>query len=342
MRDEGPKQRASVTFQCRGCRLTWEAAPARIEDAPEQEHHPWRYFATCANCGSEVKQAPWERALLKAWVNATGPKTPEGIAATSKNLEGHPTPEEAKRTRFNGMKHGMSARVATYFPAKPDGYAFCNGCEVSRSWCAAQVACTKKTELFMLHHAAFEQRDPKRLMGVYSELQSALFAVLQQVLQTIIADGVKIVAPQYYTDKDGTLIIADYYDDKTGEKKTIWDIQAHPLFKPLGELLSRVGLTLADMGMTTKVIEQDEGELGKLAGDQSGQEALTEYQKRQQAVLEQLAGAIERGREKTASDPVLIEYSQASGEAKTVSLTPGPSASPSVFPDPGGRGEVPA
>ncbi len=323
MKDKGPTQRSSVTFQCRGCRLTWTAAPARIEDAPEAEHHPWRYFANCAKCGTEVAQAPWERALLKAWVNATGPKTPEGIAATSKNLDGHPTPDEARRTRFNGMKHGMSARVATYFPAKPDGYSFCSGCEVDRAWCAAQVACTKKTELFMLHHAAFEQRDPKRLMGVYSELQAALFAVLQQILQTIIADGVKIVSPQYYTDKDGRMLLAEYYDD-AGDKKTILDIQAHPLFKPLGELISRTGLSLADMGMTTKIAEDADVPMGQLAGETAEREQLSAWQARQLEVLTKLAERVDRGRKATDEDPVLLEYNAMTGEAKPVDMTPAP------------------
>lgn len=318
MKDRAPVQRTSVTFQCRECRLTWEGAPARIEDAPEQPHHPWRYFTACAKCGDEVTQAPWERALMKAWVNATGPKTPEGIAATAKNLEGHPTPEEALRTRFNGMKHGLSARVATYFPAKPDGYAFCNGCEVSRSWCKAQPACTKKTELFMLHQAAFEQRDPKRLTGIYSELQAGVFAIIQMMVQQIVADGVKIETVVWDKDEDGMVKVAEYVDE-TGQRRILRDtMQAHPLLNRLGELLSRTGLSLADMGMTTKVIEQEDVEMGRLAGDAQAQEALSEFQQRQQAALEKLAASIERGREKTASDPVLIEYNQQTGETRTV------------------------
>lgn len=309
------KKRNTVTFQCRPCRNTFERAPDRTEDAPELQHHPFRYFGNCPTCGSEVPQAPWERALLKAWQHATGPKTEEGKASTAKNLEGHPTPDEAKRTRFNAMKHGLNAKVANYFPAKPDGYPHCSSCEVDRAFCAAQPACVKKTELFMLHQAAFEQRDPKKLMGVYSDLQAAIFAVLQQILQTIIADGVKITAPEYYTDKDGTLIIAKYFDEETMQTKTLTNIEAHPLFRPLGELLSRTGLTLADMGMTTKVIDDQSEDMGRLAGEQLKTEQLTDFQAKQIQLLQGLKDSVDRGNKQTDRDPVLLEYNQQTGEA---------------------------
>lgn len=110
-----------ITFHCDACYRSFKAAPRRVEDEPETEHHPFRYFAVCPRCDAECEQARFERGLIKAWASATGPRTPEGKAASAKNLEGHPTPEEALRTRFNAMKHGMAAKVATYFPAKPDG-----------------------------------------------------------------------------------------------------------------------------------------------------------------------------------------------------------------------------
>ncbi|CAG4882320.1 protein of unknown function [Georgfuchsia toluolica] len=44
-------------------------------------------FCKCPVCGEEAEQASWEKAL---------------------------------RTRFNGIKHRLSAKTAMYFPAKPD------------------------------------------------------------------------------------------------------------------------------------------------------------------------------------------------------------------------------
>ena len=303
-----------ITFTCRAHvpRCDFKAEPVRVVDAPENEHHPFQYFGRCPRCEAECEQTAWEQNLLKAWMNATGPTTAEGLAASAKNLEGHPTPEEARRTRFNAMKQGMSAKVANFFPAKPDGYAFCANCDVDRHWCAQQPACVKQTQNFMLHHAAFETRNPSVLNGIYADLHAALFAVLQQILQTIIADGAKIVAPQYYTDKDGNLLLAEYFDEN-GEKHTIMDITAHPLFKPLGELLTRTGLTLSDMGMTTKQLEDDEEGMGHLAP--ATREEIVVFNERQVLALEELKGAMARAREAGARDPVLIEHNEQNGDA---------------------------
>jgi len=301
-----------VTFRCSACRSVFSGAPEDIEDAPEREHHPWAYYRRCS-CGARAEQAHWERSLLKAWANSTGPKTAEGIAATARNLVGNPTPEEARRTRFNGMKHGLNARTATYFPAKPDGYAFCATCDVDRSWCYDQPACVKQTQLFMRHHAAFESRDPKHLTGIYADLQGAIMAVLQQILQTIIADGVKITSPQWYTDKNtGKVLIAEY-TDQYGERKVLTEIEAHPLFKPLGELLSRNSLSLADMGMTTKVIEEEQHEMGRLNVQEGAQQALSDFSKQQADSLAALREMMERASTNRKADPILIEYQQQNG-----------------------------
>ena len=313
MAKDRSKPLSEINFYCRPCFQSFKAEPGRVEDAPDAEHHPFEYFAPCPKCGAECEQAAWEKGLLKAWANATGPRTEEGKAATAANLEGHPTREEALRTRFNAMKHGLSARTATYFPAKPDGYDFCSACDVDRVWCAAQPACAKKTELFMLHHAAFEQKNPKHLTGIYADLQASLFAVLQQILQTIIADGVKIETVKWYTNKDGEVLVAEYVDEDGKRRIMKESIIAHPLFKPLGELLSRAGLSLADMGMTAKVIEAEDEEMGRLQEEHSQRGSMLEFQQRQTSALEALAGAIERAKSNKQRDPVLIEHQAQNG-----------------------------
>lgn len=312
-----------ITFVCAHCLLdesenkkrsfTFKAAPARVEDDPDQPHHPWRYVGACPNCKAQCEQAPFERALFKAWASATGPTSADGKAAAAGNLKGHPTPEEARRTRFNAMQHGLNARVATYFPAKPDGYAFCSSCNVNRAWCAAQPACVKRTEHFMLHHAAFEQRDPRHLMPIYADSHAALYSVLQMILQQVIADGVKITAPCWYSDKDGGFHLAQVVNAETGEIKPIVEISAHPLLKPLAELIKSANLSLGDMGMTVKAAEAQDDDMGQLAGTQQPKEGLTDFQNRVLGVMEGLAGKMDLARQQTDLDPVLLEYNQQTG-----------------------------
>ena len=314
MASDRSKPLSEITFYCRPCYRTFKAAPARVEDAPDLDHHPYIYHGECPHCGSECDQVGWERGLLKAWANSTGPRTEEGKAASAANLEGHPTKEEALRTRFNAMKHGLAARTATYFPAKPDGYAFCATCEVDRVFCASQPACVKKTELFMLHHAAFDQRNPKHLMGIYSDLQASIFALVQQIIQTIVIDGVKIERLVWKRDADDVPQVVEYFDEQGNRRLLRDDVQAHPLLKQLGELLTRTGLSLSDMGMTQKVIETEDQEVGRLAHEKESQEGVNAFQQRTVQLLESMAEKVMRANKQTDTDPILIEYQQENGK----------------------------
>jgi hypothetical protein len=301
------------------CRHTWESAPDLVEpdDAPGAAHHPFRYFGHCPSCGAQNQpQAPWERSLLKAHQRATGPRTPEGVAATSANLKGHPTPEEALRTRFNGMKHGLNARVARYFPAKPDGYAFCAGCDVDRDWCAAQPACVKQTELFMLHTAAFEQKDPRVLSRVHADMHAALVASLQMCLQAVLGDGVVIKTPKVQLDSKGVPVTLSY-TDSAGQEHFIYEYSANPAFKPIADLVTRLGLSLGDLGMTQKAKDDDDEHLrGRLHGAHTATlpEDLGGFMGRMMASMEKLDGAMKAARAAAAADPVLIEHQAQQGE----------------------------
>lgn len=165
----------------------------------------------------------------------------------------------------------------------------------------------------MLHHAAFERRDPKMLVGLYGGLQAAVFAIIQQIVQTIISDGVKIAMPEYYTAKDGEIVVAEYVDESGHRRILMREIQAHPLFKPLGELLSRNGLSLADMGMTAKVVEDEQQEFGRLQSQENTREALSDYARTQAKAIENLSNLMKRATDKRDRDPILIEYQQQNG-----------------------------
>ncbi len=235
--------------------------------------------------------------------------------ASAKNLEGHPTPEEAMRTRFNAMKHGLNAEVALYFPAKPDGYPACANCEVDRWYCSQQAACVKQTQLFMMHHAAFEQRDPKHLTGIYASIQSAVTAIIQQMLQTIIRDGTTLTAPAWKLDRDGNVVIGEYQDHATGEMKVIYEVKDHPLLKRLSEMLTRNNLSLSDMGMSPKSIEQEEHAMGHLAiGKEVKQTDLCDFAQKTNESLSALKEMAVKANANRQMDPVLIEYQSQNGE----------------------------
>ncbi|WP_024303309.1 hypothetical protein [Pseudogulbenkiania sp. MAI-1] len=308
----------TVSFRCNPCRHTFDAEPLRVDEEPELEHHPFSYVAECPLCGEEAGQAPFHKALVKAWANATGPRTAAGKAAVTKNIEGHPTPEESLRTRFNAMKHGMSAETAQYFPSRPGKYPACSSCDVDHSYCAQQPACVKQTQLFMVHHAAFEQRNPKHLTPIYSSIQASITAIIQQILQTIIADGVKLEAPAWAVDREGNVVIGEYQDIATGQTKRIMEVKAHPLLKPLQEFLSRNNLSLADMGMTPKAIEQEEQQMGKLQPGQGQPSTLTleDFAAKQAESLQALKVLAERANARKQRDPVLIEYQQQNGDGQ--------------------------
>ena len=202
-----------VHFHCRECDHRFDAAPARVEDAPEDPWHPWRYFAPCKACGTEATQGTQARHLLKLWASATGPKTAEGKARSAANLEGHPTPEEAQRTRFNALKHGLNARVATYWPARPGSYPQCTSCELLYNGCSTGQACQKKTELFLRHHIAFETGDPQLLGELRADLHANLTAIINDLLLSVISDGARLRTPEWYYDKEGGFHLAQYTDE---------------------------------------------------------------------------------------------------------------------------------
>jgi hypothetical protein len=316
MAKDWSKELQRCTFRCTVCRHTWEAEPTRVEPDEAAPHHPFRYLATCPACDArEQPQAPWERALLKAHQMSTGPTTPAGLAATTANLAGHPTPEEALRTRFNAMRHGLSARTATYFPAKPDGYAFCQRCDVDRGWCGEQAACVKQTELFMLHHAAFEQRNPKVLARVHADIHAALVASLQMCLQAVLGHGVVMAVPKVQLDKDGRSVTLTYVD-KDGQQHQVMEYMANPAFKPIADLVTRLGLSLGDLGMTAKAQDDDDAELRGRLGATTGQnEALDAFARRMADALERVPAMLQASRADAERDPVLVEHNAATGGA---------------------------
>lgn len=281
-----------------------------MEDAPDDAWHPWRYYARCRFCGHEVTQAKQARHLLKMWAMATGPTTPEGKANSAANLAGHPTPEEAQRTRFNALKHGLNARTATYWPARPGGYAQCNSCELLDNGCEIGRPCEKKTELFLRHHIAFDTGDPKLLGELRADLHANLTAIINDLILSVIGRGAELRTPEWYYDKEGGFHLASYTDPTTGAKTQLYKIEIHPAIKVIKELVVALGLDLNSQGMTPKVQDDNDVLRGNLATAEQSQGALLEFQQRQTKALEGLGAMIQRSRDATKRDPILIEHQQ--------------------------------
>ncbi len=309
-----------ITLRCLDCRLNFKSTTPRIDDAPEREWHPWRYFALCPECGKECEQVYWERNLLKMLASPPdprnmGPKTDEARHRCGANVRAILNdPERLARrvakSRFNSLKHGLYAKVATYFPARPGHYAHCTGCPY-RTECGTweHGACLHRTELFLRHRLAFQQRDPAALQDVYADNQAQIQAIFQDIILAIVRTGVEIRTPEWFPDKEGHLRLAEY-ELPDGTTERIMKIEAHPLLKPMFEIMSRNGMTLPDMLMTPKASEQDDELKGFLATTESTAEAMSDFAARQAGALERLTDLIERSREKQQRDPVLIEYRQ--------------------------------
>lgn len=309
-RSEDPRRRCS--FACPSGHK-FEAEPGRIEDAPERPWHPWAYFAPCPDCGQEAAQASWEVSIFKAHANATGPKTPEGKAASAANLEGHPTPEEAQLTRFNAVKHMMNARTASYFPAKPGKYPSCEHCEhLADETCLEYRACLKSVELFIRYDAAFESQNPNLLRAIHGDNQAALQLLLNQMFLAIAQDGgPRTVTPEWYYDKDGDFHLAKFTDATTGEEVQINKIEEHPLLKRLIEFIAKNNLTMADLEMTPKVQKDQELMEGFLTRGGDDQDSLEDFQAQIMDQQKLLMKLIESGQRKT--DERVID-----GEAEVV------------------------
>lgn len=303
-----------VDFLCEGCGQRFSAAPDHVLDVAEDAWHPWQYFAACPGCQAEAQQSPEQRRMLKMWASATGPKTAEGKAAVRENLRGHPTPEEAQRTRFNALTHGLNARVATYFPAKPGAYAQCNGCVYLHNGCSwTDNACRARTELYMRHQVAFDSRDPTLLTGLRAELHANMTAILEDIMRNILADGSALKTPEFHFDSDGRLHLAAIKDEKGNTVRIIERVEAHPLLRPLKDLVASLNLGLADQGMTPKAMDDAENVKGFIAATGAQSESHLAYAKRNVEALEGLRQLVANGRARAERDPILIEHQQDEG-----------------------------
>lgn len=299
-----------ITFRCKPCNQTWKAKPGRVEDAPDREHHPWRYFGLCPQCGAECGQVNWEQGLMAMWAKGVPSPTPEARAASAERFRNmvH-TPEMNRRTRFNRRTHGLYSKNPHILPQKPGAYPYCDRCEYRNQGCGTweHGNCILSVERHMKYMIAVENGDPKMLRDEQAWFQASLSTIRDNIILMLIKTGVEIRSPKWYTDKDGNFCLAEY-TDLEGNPRLIEEINAHPLLKPLLELITRNNLSLGDMRMTEKAKEEEQELAGFIAHKEQQDEVLSGFAERQTLALESLKGLIEHSRTRQARDPVLIEH----------------------------------
>lgn len=278
--------------------------------------HPFRYFAACPKCGAEVGQAWWQVNLFKALVAAdgkrTGPTTPEGRAKCGESLA-NLTPEQRAKGARGRLKHGRYAQDGSFFvPARPGKYEWCAGCEVEHSFCAKQVMCMTKASHFALVQAAFDGKNPDLLKGTFAKTHAAALLVLEGMLLSVLKNGVAREVPKCSVDKDGAIQVVSYYDE-AGNSVVVTQQEINQLVRVIPDWISRMGLSLSDLGMSPKTVQDEKEAMGRLAGEQANQESLLEFESRKVKALEDLRGMLERSKLRREADPVLIEYRQQNG-----------------------------
>lgn len=303
--NEHKQPKSMITFKCASCDYTFKSEASRIEEEPNRAH-PYRYFAICDSCQREVQQVPWEVGQFSAVLAATGPKTTEGKAKSAANLQ---AVSDRGVSRFNALKHGANAKTALFFPARPGKYPQCKTCDVDHSYCGTQPACIKRTELMMQHLIAFQSNDPTKLTELHAINQANMAAIFQDMMQTIVSDGVALRNPVYDFDKEGGFHIGQYKTSE-GVLQTIEEVKAHPLLKPMLEMLSKNNMSMADLNMTPKV-QIDQGiEMGRTMDNEDERESALEYQRKMSDQMAGLREMISRSRQKVRSDDILVEHNQ--------------------------------
>ena len=304
-KDNSPKP--LVTFKCLSCSVTFQCTPVRVENEPNRIH-PFRYFANCAQCQAEVQQVNWEVGSFCSIMKSTGPTSLTGKAASAANLAGHPTVEERALTRFNALTHGTSAKTALFFPAKPGKYAQCATCDIDYAYCQIQPACIKRTELLMQHLIAFESGDPSKLTELNAINQARIQAMYSEMLQTVANDGVTLTNPIHSFANDGSFHLGKYEDPDTGEDITLYETKAHPLLKDIANFLGKNNMNLAALNMTPKVQTDQDIQMGHIAKESDEKQSLIEYQQKMAGQLSGVKEMLERSKERTKRDSILIEH----------------------------------
>jgi len=313
-RDLKETAREPIAFACSGCGWRGRSVPDDFEYHRDQYWHPWRYSLACPDCGGACEQAAWQVSLWKALHHGM---SDEGKKKVGQNLK---SPNN-DMYHLNALQHGLAAKTAMHFPARPGRYAACEGCrhllkdEPERSECVEHRVCLRRSELILKHLKAFQDKNPAALMELFATQQGAISGLVSDMILAISQRGVEIETPRVWVDpKTGEVVPVTMPDPFTGEPRQVMEVSANPLLSKLIEVMAKNGMTLPDMGMTPRTQEDQALLKGHLEAKAQDDDEDKAYRARQTAALENLSELIERGRKAAEADPVLVEYSQANDE----------------------------
>ena len=91
-------------------------------------------------------------------------------------------------------------------------------------------------------------------------------------------------------------------------------MKANPLLKHIFDLIGKNNLSLSDLGMTQKVKDETDIQMGKLQQEGTEKQSLLAFQEKQAEQLGRLGDMLKASKENLKKDPILIEHNQNSGD----------------------------
>lgn len=218
------------------------------------------------------------QASLVARDHATGPKTEEGKAASSRNA----------------WKHGLRSRALSDESWKGIGALFGKPCRTTcRHYPCSMVEdeltkpgedCLDKTvyvQAFDSLLSAMKEGNIDSMHGALASEAAGAFELLHNIREHIAEKGLTIFMPAL--NKNGEAIC--YTDPDTGETKTAGTYGVNPLFHHYAKLLADLGINLPELLATPRAHKKAEGDgdardafadmMGRLANLPGGRHAKT-------------------------------------------------------------------
>jgi hypothetical protein len=167
----------------------------------------------------------------------------------------------------------------------------------------------KQTELFMLHHAAMDQRDPKVLGKLHADLMSSLTATLQMCLQAVLGDGVVIRTPKVELAKDGYPGDAGRTTSRRHEARHLRVPREPAVQADLGPDHAPGPVDERPGPHASAAEEEDPAGIGTLSlQGGTSRESLEDFSRRAADAMVGVREQLARGQSRMRQDPVLIEH----------------------------------